>query len=49
MNVLEVELPPQFGNRFGWMDTETGETDEKKLEHATGEAERFYRQLQGAL
>jgi len=29
------------------MDTETGETDEKKLEHATGEAERFYRQLPG--
>src|SRR2546425_10495943 len=28
-----------------WLDTATGETGEKKLEHASGEAERFYRQL----
>ncbi len=28
-----------------WLDTATGETGEKKLEHATGEAERFYRQV----
>ena len=28
-----------------WVDTTTGETEEKKLEHASGEAERFYRQL----
>jgi transposase len=30
-----------------WVDTETGETEERKLEHASGEAERFYRQLPG--
>jgi transposase len=30
------------------MDTLTGETGEKKLEHAQGEAERFYRALPGA-
>ena len=30
-----------------WLDTETGETAEQKLEHASGEAEKFYRQLPG--
>jgi len=30
-----------------WLDTATGETEEKKLEHASGEAEKFYRQLPG--
>ena len=28
-----------------WVDTTTGEMEERKLEHASGEAERFYRQL----
>jgi transposase len=28
-----------------WLETATGETGEQKLEHARGEAERFYRQL----
>ena len=28
-----------------WVDTETGETDEHKLVHAPGEAERFYRRF----
>ena len=31
-----------------WLDTVTGETGEKKLEHGSGEAERFYRQLPAA-
>src|SRR5712692_6020136 len=26
-----------------WLDTATGETEERKLEHASGEAEKFYR------
>ncbi len=30
-----------------WLDTETGETEEKKLVHAAGDAERFYRRLPG--
>ena len=30
-----------------WVDTITGETEEKKLVHGSGEAERFYRQLSG--
>src|SRR3989442_2077266 len=28
-----------------WLDRTTGETEEKKLIHAPGEAERFYRQF----
>jgi hypothetical protein len=28
-----------------WLDTTTGETEQHKLLHATGEAEQFYRQL----
>jgi transposase len=28
-----------------WLDTETGETGERKLVHAEGDGERFYRQL----
>ncbi len=31
-----------------WLDTATGETEERKLVHAPGEAERFYRQLPSA-
>src|SRR5258707_8675147 len=46
MNVIGVDYHPSW-QQICWMDTETGETDEKKLEHATGEAERFYRQLPG--
>ena len=30
-----------------WVDTLTGETEEKKLDHGSGEAERFYRALPG--
>jgi len=30
-----------------WLDTATGETGEKKLEHASGEAVKFYRGLPG--
>ena len=32
-----------------WMDTATGETGEKKLEHMSGEAEKYYRSLTGAV
>src|SRR5260370_10003882 len=31
--------------QVSWLDTETGETGEQKLVHATGDAERFYRQM----
>lgn len=33
------------GNRFVGLDLETGETEERKLVHASGEAEKFYRQF----
>src|SRR5205823_337636 len=33
--------------QIAWVDTESGEVQERKLMHADGEAERFYRQLTG--
>jgi transposase len=46
MIVIGVDYHPSW-QQICWLDTETGETEEKKLEHAMGEAERFYRQLPG--
>jgi len=46
MIVIGVDYHPSW-QQICWLNTETGETDEKRLEHATGEAERFYRQLSG--
>ena len=31
--------------QVSWVDTETGETGERKQVHATGEAEEFYRRM----
>jgi len=31
--------------QIAWVDTETGECDERQLRHSDGEAERFYREL----
>jgi hypothetical protein len=31
--------------RFGRVDAETGEGDERRLNHSDGEAEKFYREL----
>ena len=31
--------------QVSWLDTETGETGEQKLVQASGDAERFYRQV----
>lgn len=44
MIVIGCDFHPSW-QQICWMDTETGETEEKKLVHAGGEAERFYRQL----
>src|SRR5262249_23880012 len=33
--------------QIAWVDTETGEIQERKLMHANGEAEQFYGQLTG--
>ena len=44
MLIIGCDYHPSW-QQICWMDTETGETEEKKLDHASGEAERFYRQL----
>ncbi len=46
MIVIGCDFHPSW-QQICWVDTVTGETEEKKLDHASGEAERFYRQLQG--
>ena len=44
MRIIGCDYHPSW-QQVCWMDTETGETQERKLEHACGEAERFYREL----
>jgi len=44
MMIIGCDYHPSW-QQICWLDTITGETGEKKLEHASGEAERFYRQL----
>lgn len=44
MMIIGCDYHPSW-QQICWMDTRTGETEERKLEHATGEAERFYRGL----
>jgi len=44
MMIIGCDYHPSW-QQICWVDTATGETEEKKLEHASGEAERFYRQL----
>ena len=46
MIVIGCDYHPSW-QQVCWMDTLTGETGEQKLEHASGEAERFYRGLPG--
>jgi len=44
--IIGCDFHPSW-QQVAWVDTETGETEEKKLVHASGEAEKFYRQLPG--
>jgi transposase len=44
MIIIGCDFHPSW-QQIAWVDTETGETGERKLMHATGEAEHFYRQL----
>jgi transposase len=44
MLIIGCDYHPSW-QQIGWMDPGTGETGERKLEHASGEAERFYRGL----
>jgi transposase len=42
MLIIGCDYHPSW-QQICWTDTETGETEERKLEHASGEAEKFYR------
>ena len=44
MMIIGCDYHPSW-QQIAWVDTETGETGERKLMHGDGEAERFYRQL----
>lgn len=44
MNIIGCDYHPSF-QQIAWVNTETGEMQERKLMHGDGEAERFYRQL----
>ena len=46
MIIIGCDYHPSF-QQIAWVDTEIGEVQERKLMHADGEAERFYRQLTG--
>jgi len=44
MMIIGCDFHPSW-EQVAWLDTETGETGERRLVHADGDAERFYRQL----
>jgi len=44
MMIIGCDFHPSW-QQVCWLDTETGETGERKLVHAEGDAERFYRQI----
>jgi transposase len=44
MMIIGCDFYPSW-QQVSWLDTETGETGERKLVQASGDAERFYRQL----
>lgn len=44
MKIIGCDYHPSW-QQVCWVDTETGESEERKLEHASGEAERFYREI----
>ena len=44
MMIIGCDFHPSW-QQVAWMDSETGETGEKKLVHDAGEAEQFYRQV----
>ena len=46
MMVIGCDYHPSW-QQVCWMETTTGETGEVKLEHASGEATRFYQRLAG--
>jgi transposase len=44
MMIIGCDFHPSW-QQVSWLDTETGDTGERKLVQASGDAERFYRQL----
>lgn len=44
MLIIGCDYHPSW-QQVCWLDTETGETQERELEHGSGEAEKFYRGL----
>ncbi len=46
MMIIGCDYHPSW-QQICWLDTATGETEERKLDHASGEAEKFYRGLTG--
>ncbi len=46
MMIIGCDFHPSW-QQVSWLDTETGETGEQKLVHASGDAQRFYEQLAG--
>ncbi|HVB56878.1 MAG TPA: IS110 family transposase [Candidatus Acidoferrales bacterium] len=46
MMIIGCDYHPSW-QQICWLDTLTGETEERKLDHASGEVEKFYRQLPG--
>jgi hypothetical protein len=48
MMIIGCDFHPSW-QMISWLDTETGETGERKLVHANGEAEQFYGGLTGTM
>jgi transposase len=48
MMIIGCDYHPSW-QQICWLDTATGETGEQKLDHASGEAEKFYRGLSGTV
>lgn len=46
MRIIGCDYHPSW-QQVNWIDTETEETEERELDHMSGEAERFYRQPPG--
>lgn len=46
MLIIGCDHHPSF-QQIAWVDTESGECNERRLRHSHGEAERFYRGLNG--
>ena len=44
MYIIGVDYHPSF-QQIAFLDQETGECGERRLDHSDGEAEKFYREL----